>query len=92
MKVITTKVNKAIGLLQKLQKTLLRLVLITMYKALVRPHLDYGDMIYDEAYNKTFHQKLESIQYNACLALSGAIRGSSREKRYHKIDLESHQR
>ena len=84
MKVITTKVNKAIGLLQKLQKILLRLVLITMYKALVRPHLDYADMIYDEAYNQRFHQKLESIQYNVCLALSGAIRGSSREKLYHE--------
>ena len=23
-------------------------------------------MIYDEAYNETFHQKHESIQYNAC--------------------------
>ena len=53
-----------------------------MYKGFVIPHLDYGDLIYDEAYNETFHQKLESIQYNACLALSGAIRGSSREKLY----------
>ena len=51
LKVITTKVNQAIGLLQKLQKTLLRLVLITMYKAFARPYLDYGIMIYDEAYN-----------------------------------------
>ena len=34
---------------------------MTMYKAFVRPHLDYGDIIYDEAYNKTFDQKLESI-------------------------------
>ena len=66
MKVITTKVNQAIGLLQKLQKTLVRLVIITMYKAFVRPYLDYGNMIYDEACNETFHQKLESIQYNAC--------------------------
>ena len=49
------------------------MVLITMYKAFVRLHLDYGDIIYDEAYNKIFHQKFESIQYNACLALSGAI-------------------
>ena len=63
-----------------------------MYKALVRPHLDYGDIIYDEAYNETFHQKLESIQYNACLALSGAIRGSSRETLYHELGLESLQR
>ena len=51
-------------MLQKLQKTPLRLVLITMYKALVRPHLDYGNMVCSEAYNKTFHEKLESAQYN----------------------------
>ena len=75
-------------MLQKLQKTLLRLVLITMHKALMRPHLDYGDMFYDEACNKTFHRKLESIQCNSCLALSGAIRGSSRENLYHKLGLE----
>ena len=60
-----------------------------MYKAFVIPHLDYGDMIYDEAYNEIFHQKLESIQYNACLALSGAIRGSSREKLYYELGLQS---
>ena len=47
---------------------------MTIYKAFVRPHLDYGDIIYDEAYNETFHQKLEYIQYNACLALLGTIR------------------
>ena len=89
MKVITTKVNKAIGLLQKLQKASLRLVLVTMCKAFVRPHLDHGDMIYDQAYNETFHQKLESIQYIACLALSGAIRGSSRENLSYELGLES---
>ena len=66
-------------MLQKLQKTPLRQVLTTMYKALVRPHLDYGDMVCGEAYNKTFHEKLESAQYNTCLALSGAIIGSLRE-------------
>ena len=89
LKLITTKVNKTTGLLRKLQKNLPRPVLMTMYKAFVRPYLDYGDINYDEVYNETFHQKLESIQYNSCLALSGAIRGSSREKRYHELGLES---
>ena len=55
-------------------------------------HLDYGEVIYDEAYKETLHQKLESIQHNACLALSGAIRGSSREKLYHELGLKSLQR
>ena len=36
----------------------------------------YGDIIYDQAYNLSFHQKLESIQYNAALVLTGAIRGT----------------
>ena len=37
----------------------------------------------------TFHQKLESIQYDAALAITGAIRGSSREKLYQELGLES---
>ena len=37
---------------------------------------------------KIFHQ-LESIQYNACLAITGAIRGISKEKRYQELGLES---
>ena len=37
----------------------------------------------------SFHQKLESIQYNACLAITGAIRGTSKEKLYQEIGLES---
>ena len=63
-----------------------------MYKAFVRSHVDYANIIYDEACNKTFHQKLEFIQNKACLALPGAIRGSSREKHYHELGLESLQR
>ena len=44
LKVITTKVNKTIGLLQTLP-TLPRPTLMTMYKPFVKPHLDYGDII-----------------------------------------------
>ena len=45
--------------------------------------------IYDQACNLSFHQKLESIKYNAALALTGKIRGSSREKLYQELRLES---
>ena len=41
------KVNKTIGLLRKLQNTLPRLSLLTIYKSFIRPHLDYGNIIYD---------------------------------------------
>ena len=36
-----------------------------------------------------FQHKLESIQYNACLAITGAIRGTSKEKLYQELGLES---
>ena len=79
IKNLLTKVNKTIGLLRKLQNILSRGSLLTIFKSFVRPHLDYGDVIYGQSYNNTFHQKMESIQYNAALATTGAIRGSSRE-------------
>ena len=72
-----------------MQNLLPRTALITLYKAFVRPHFDYGDIIYDQAHNASFHQKLESLQYNACLAITGAIRGSSREKIYQELGFES---
>ena len=66
-------------------------MLITIFKSLIRPHLDYGDIIYDQAYNTSFHQNIESIQYNAALAITGAVRGTSREKLYQELSFESHQ-
>ena len=79
LKNILNKVNKSIGLLRKLQNILPQEALLTIYKSFVRPHLEYDDVIYDQNYNNYFHQKLESIQYNAALTVTGARRGSSRE-------------
>ena len=86
---VFSNVSKTIGLLCKLQKNLLRPPLITIYKSFIRSHLDYGHIIYDEGYNVSFHQKIESIQYNAALAITGAIRGTSKEKLYHELGFES---
>ena len=63
--------------------------LLTIHKSFARPHLDYGDIIYDKSYNEAFKSKLESIQYNAALAITVAIKGSSREKLYQKLGPES---
>ena len=84
---ILNKVNETIGLLRKLQSILPREPLITIYKSFARPHLDYGDVIYYQHHNNSFHQKLESIQYNAVLAVTGAIRGSSKEKLYQELNF-----
>ena len=90
LKNIYSKVNKTIGLLRKLQNTLLRLPsLVTIYKSFIRPHLDYGDIMYDQAHTASFHQKIESAQYNSALAITGAIRGTSKEKLYQELGLET---
>ena len=73
-KTVLNKINRTIGLLRKLQNLLPREALITTYKAFVRPHLNYGDILFDQAFNTSSNEKLESIQYNACLALTGTIR------------------
>ena len=43
------KISQTIGLLGKLRKLLTRPPLLTIYKSFVRPHLDYGDIVYDKA-------------------------------------------
>ena len=78
---ISLKISKTLGLLQKLHSLLPRSALITIYKVFVRPYLDYGDILYDQTY-MSFHDKLESIRYNACLATTGAIRSTFKEKLY----------
>ena len=84
-----SKFSKTIGLLRKLQKKLARSPLLRIYKSFIRPHLDYGDIIYDKAYNSSFHQNVEKIQYNSVLAITGAIRETSKEKFYQELGLES---
>ena len=67
----------------------MRLPLLTIYKSFIRPCLDYSDIIYDQACNVSFHQKLDSIQYNAALAITGAIRGTFKKKLYDQLGLET---
>ena len=82
LKTIFSKVNKTIGVIRKLRNSSPRPSLMTLYKSFIRPHLDYGDIIYDQPFNNSFQYKIESIQYNACLAITGAIRGTSKERLY----------
>ena len=73
-----------------------------IFKTRVRPHLDYCDMIYhipvktretvDFDYTRNLNYLmniLESTQYQAALAVSGAWKGTSREKIYDELGWES---
>ena len=45
--------------------------------------------MYDQTFKESFHQRIESIQYNAAIAIAVAIRGTSSEKLYQDLGLES---
>ena len=99
IKAVISKSRQGIGMLRFLSKYLPRHTLNEMYKLYVRPHLDYGDVIYHIPHNicEFSHsviltnqmEKLESVQYSAALAVTGAWKGTSREKLYDELGWES---
>ena len=54
-------------------------VYTSLFSTLIRPHPDYGDVIYDQPNLSSLPDtnKIESVQYNAALASTGVIRGTS---------------
>ena len=60
---------------------------ITIYKAFLRSLI--GDIIYDQSQNKSFCENLESVQYKAALAITGALQGTSHSKIYQELGLVS---
>ena len=71
--------------MKRLSVNLPRSSLLTIYKSFIRPHLEYGDILYDKPDNESFQNKIEKVQYKACLAITGAIQGTSREKLYEAL-------
>ena len=82
------KINKGAAVIKKRRYSLPRKSLITIYKAFLRPSIDYGDIIYDQPQNESFCEKLESLKYKAALAITGTIQGSFHEKLYQELGLK----
>ena len=61
LKNVFNKTNKTIGLLKKLSNLLPRQALVNIYKAFIRPHLDYGDVLYNQAFNNSFQPTKNGI-------------------------------
>ena len=94
------KANQGLGVMIQLKKWLSFRVLETIYKLYVRPHLDYGDVLYHTANpnkNETFElspqaaslRKVEEVQYKAAKIITGAWQGTSMEKLYKILGWES---
>ena len=83
------KATKGVNVIRKMNLLLPRSFLLTIYKLFARPHLDYGDATYDQPNNSRLSDKIESVQYHVALTITGAIRGTSKEKLYQELGLES---
>ena len=51
--------------------------------------MDYADKIYAKAFNDAFKEKSKKVQYSAALIFTGTIKGTSRERLYKELGLES---
>ena len=80
------KINKSISVIKKLQHSLPQKSLVAIYKAFLRPLIDYGGIIYYQPLNESFCEKIESVQYKVALAMTGAIQGTSRDKIYQELE------
>ena len=66
------KTSKGANVIKKMIWLLPRSSLLTICKSVVRPHLDYDDVIYDQPNNSRFSDKIETVQYNSALPITGA--------------------
>ena len=88
---IQSKMTKCynIGIIKRLSVNIPRDALLRIYKSFIRPHWDYGDINYGKPNNESFKSKIENIQFIACIAITGVIKGTSRERLYQELGLES---
>ena len=79
--------NKIIGLLQRLSVCFPRKALLTIVESFIKPRIDYGDILYDKPDNQNFESKIKKYHYKACIAVTGAIQGTSRKGFYDELGL-----
>jgi len=91
------KANKQLGIIKHIASFLPIKALDQMYKARVRPLLDYCDVIYHIPSTQTqqggvlhfLMKELEKVQYQAALAITGTWQGSNQSKLYEELGWES---
>ena len=52
-----SKISRILGLLREFHWLISRFRLLTIYKTFAKPHLGYGDIMYEKTYNSPFHKE-----------------------------------
>ena len=82
------KAKQGLSLMKFLSKYVNRKILVLTYIMHIRPHLEYGDVIYHNCADYLMDM-LESIQYQAGLIATGCWQNTNRSKLYHELGWES---
>jgi hypothetical protein len=70
---LVSKASKCVGLLQRICRDIPRECLEILYKSMIRPILEYGDIIFDGCPD-TLVKRLENVQRQAALTCTSAYR------------------
>ena len=99
-----SKANQELAVMKHIKKWVPFSTLVNYYKMWIRPHLEYGDVVFDKAdkfrtehnlvfgptrSNDDFCVALESIQYQAARIATWAWKGSDIDKTYQLLGWES---
>ncbi len=71
------KASKKLNVLKSMKHRLDRSTLISLYKSLIRPVMEYADVIWDGC-SEYESNILEGVQYEAAHVVTGAIKGTSK--------------
>jgi hypothetical protein len=70
---LVNKASQCVGLLRRICREVPRECLETLYKAMIRPLLEYGDVIYDGS-AESHTKRLEDVQRDAAITCTGAYK------------------
>ena len=82
------KASKRLNLLKFVKYRVDRSKLTSLYKSLIRPLMEYGNVIWNNCYDCD-STLLDSVQYEAARLVTGAIKGTRSERIYKELAWES---
>ncbi len=82
---IIPKIFAKIGVLRSLRNIIPTATLKLLYNAIVLPHFDYADVVYDSA-SETSKSKLKILQTGAAKLISGSGPRANRNLIYKRLD------
>ena len=81
------KASKTLNLLKGLTLKMNRDTLVVLYKCLIRPKMEYADVVWDGC-SDGLNDLLESVQYEAAKLVTGAMKGTSQRKLLDELAWE----